>query len=355
MRRVAIAGLAAAMLAGCGGGDGVGAGEGAPPEPRPEAAPRAREATVAARSHRVLAQVRGEEGEALALLDARRTGATVVTVPFRVSVRADAEGGFHVGSLLGEGGTLDPDHDTVSGATLVDEDRGRKHFVLRDGRGRPLCSQGVDFWLEPGEQIDLFAKFPAPPAGTKSLAFAVPGFASIDGHHPPLVRRVAFTLAIGVLATPAVAEADVGVQPLRATVQDFERRVELQARAVRLIERGRDLAVELEGDTLFAFDSAALTPRARAALNETARIVEAEEVLRLVIEGHTDTRGSMAYNDRLSLRRAEAVASALREQLATQPEIEVRGRGECEPVASNAKAAGRQRNRRVEVRFVRSD
>ncbi|HSF43871.1 MAG TPA: OmpA family protein, partial [Thermoanaerobaculia bacterium] len=68
------------------------------------------------------------------------------------------------------------------------------------------------------------------------------------------------------------------------------------------------------------------------------------------LEGHTDAKGDDAYNQRLSLRRAEAVKGWLtqREGIAAD-RLATRGAGESRPVASNEDEAGRQKNRRVEV------
>ena len=68
----------------------------------------------------------------------------------------------------------------------------------------------------------------------------------------------------------------------------------------------------------------------------------------VTVVGHTDARGDDAYNERLATRRAEAVAGVLR-TAADGVDIETSAMGEREPVASNRTAAGRRRNRRVEL------
>ena len=80
-----------------------------------------------------------------------------------------------------------------------------------------------------------------------------------------------------------------------------------------------------------------------------AHIVLAHPDLRLDVEGHTDSVGDDAYNQRLSERRAEAVAQRLAAQGVPAANITSKGFGETSPVASNDTAAGRQQNRRVEL------
>ena len=104
--------------------------------------------------------------------------------------------------------------------------------------------------------------------------------------------------------------------------------------------------VTLQSDVLFAFDSARLSARAHGRIAQAAQAIAQRRPRSVVVEGFTDSRGSTAYNLRLSQRRAEAVRQALPGITATAV-----GRGEAAPVASNATAHGRSLNRRVEIRF----
>jgi outer membrane protein OmpA-like peptidoglycan-associated protein len=104
--------------------------------------------------------------------------------------------------------------------------------------------------------------------------------------------------------------------------------------------------VTLQSDVLFAFDSATLNARARERIGEAAQAIAQRRPRSVVVEGFTDSRGSAAHNLRLSQRRAEAVRRALRGLTARAV-----GRGEADPVASNATANGRSLNRRVEIRL----
>ncbi len=80
-----------------------------------------------------------------------------------------------------------------------------------------------------------------------------------------------------------------------------------------------------------------------------AGIIESHPGLNLQIEGHTDSIGSDEYNQRLSEQRADAVRDYLTEQGVPRESVAARGFGKSEPIASNDTAAGRQRNRRVEL------
>ncbi len=120
---------------------------------------------------------------------------------------------------------------------------------------------------------------------------------------------------------------------------------ELQAKQT---DRGMVLTL---GDVLFDTDRATLKPGALRTVEQLARFLETNPEQKILIEGHTDSVGSDAYNRDLSLRRAEAVQRALAERGIAPSRVQVSGLGKAYPVASNASAEGRQRNRRVEVIF----
>jgi outer membrane protein OmpA-like peptidoglycan-associated protein len=93
-----------------------------------------------------------------------------------------------------------------------------------------------------------------------------------------------------------------------------------------------------------------LKPESEPALIEIARLLEGDPGLELLIVGHTDNVGELAYNDQLSLRRAQAVVGALRTAHgADASRLVARGVGMYAPVAENVTDAGRAKNRRVEL------
>lgn len=118
---------------------------------------------------------------------------------------------------------------------------------------------------------------------------------------------------------------------------------ELQAEQT---ERGLVLTL---GDVLFDTNQATLNPGAADTIDRLAEFMREYPERTVLIEGHTDSRGSAEYNAQLSEQRADAVRDALLERGIENARIDIRGLGEGVPVASNDTAAGRQQNRRVEV------
>lgn len=114
----------------------------------------------------------------------------------------------------------------------------------------------------------------------------------------------------------------------------------------------RGATLTLEEQVLFATDSSALRPGAARKLEALAGYLRANSGVRVAIDGHTDSRASDAYNDALSLRRADAVRAAFDEFGVTRARFSVDGHGERQPVASNATPQGMQRNRRVEITLL---
>jgi outer membrane protein OmpA-like peptidoglycan-associated protein len=104
----------------------------------------------------------------------------------------------------------------------------------------------------------------------------------------------------------------------------------------------------MNSDQFFASDSAAISAAGARRLGEFFRSAGASSY---IITGHTDSTASDAYNLRLSKKRADAVASVARSSGARI--AEVRGYGERKPAASNRTAAGKAKNRRVEIICVR--
>lgn len=101
----------------------------------------------------------------------------------------------------------------------------------------------------------------------------------------------------------------------------------------------------------FAFDSAELSPAASAKLNEVANYLEGNDNYSVLVEGHTDSVGSDAYNQKLSERRAASVKKGLVSEGIAADRIDTAGYGESRPVADNKTAEGRAENRRVETKF----
>ena len=122
------------------------------------------------------------------------------------------------------------------------------------------------------------------------------------------------------------------------------------------VERvGEGIKVTFDNAILFDFDSAALRSDAQATLSEFTGGIQDFEGTEVLIVGHTDSKGSEAYNQQLSERRASSAAEYLTEQGLLPSRISTMGKGESEPVATNDTAEGRQQNRRVEVAIYASE
>ncbi len=115
-----------------------------------------------------------------------------------------------------------------------------------------------------------------------------------------------------------------------------------------------ELRVTMRNEILFDYNSAALRSVSRDELAEMADVFNKYGDTTIVVGGHADSTGSETYNQRLSERRADTVASALQNHGVRGSRIDAVGYGENSPKTSNATASGRQQNRRVEI-YVRAN
>lgn len=116
------------------------------------------------------------------------------------------------------------------------------------------------------------------------------------------------------------------------------------------VERvGEELRVTFDSAILFDLDSASLKDASRTRLDQMAEVLVKYPDTDILVQGHTDSSGSEAYNQGLSERRAGSVSGYLQQSGVDLTRIRAEGLGEAAPVADNATAAGRSENRRVEV------
>lgn len=118
---------------------------------------------------------------------------------------------------------------------------------------------------------------------------------------------------------------------------------------------GEGIQVTFESGILFGFDKAELTPAAKENVRELAGILSKYPDTNVLIEGHTDAKGSDEYNMALSERRAAAVRQYAISQGVDPSRLTSRGLGETQPVATNDTEAGRAQNRRVEVAIIANE
>ena len=110
--------------------------------------------------------------------------------------------------------------------------------------------------------------------------------------------------------------------------------------------------VTFAADALFDFDKAVLKADGKAKIDDLVSKLKDINLEVIIAVGHTDSVGSDAYNQKLSIRRAEAVKAYLVSKGIETNRVYTEGKGEKQPVASNKNSAGRAKNRRVEIEVV---
>lgn len=172
------------------------------------------------------------------------------------------------------------------------------------------------------------------------------------------------------LASSKIALAESGGRTAQAaverdaTIKELELARERQARAAaeaqladsrkqveqyaRVQDMARGTVITLSGGVLFKTGKAELQPEAQDQLSKVAAYLKGSQ-RPVTIEGYTDSHGSAKKNQALSEQRAQAVSDFLTSQGVPADRVQVVGKGEASPVASNATASGRAQNRRVEI------
>jgi OmpA-OmpF porin, OOP family len=111
-----------------------------------------------------------------------------------------------------------------------------------------------------------------------------------------------------------------------------------------------DKKFELKEVVYFDTGKATIQPRSHSLLEEAATAINQHaEVKKIVVEGHTDSRGDASFNKTLSQRRAEAVRKFLLEKGVDRGRVDAKGFGPQRPIADNKTPDGREKNRRVEL------
>lgn len=152
----------------------------------------------------------------------------------------------------------------------------------------------------------------------------------------------------------ALKAKEAKLQEAQAEQADLRRRLDTAmaslSEVAKLEDKEGKMVITLNGSVLFKTASATLLPTAQRKLMEVASVLrEYDENNSIVVEGHTDARGSEDYNATLSLHRAQSVERFLEDQGVEDSALRAVGRGEAEPIADNGSAEGRANNRRVEI------
>jgi len=110
--------------------------------------------------------------------------------------------------------------------------------------------------------------------------------------------------------------------------------------------------VTFAADAFFDFDKSVLKPEGRAKLDDLVSKIKDVNLEVIIAVGHTDSIGTVAYNQKLSVRRAEAVKAYLVSKGIEKNRVYTEGKGKSQPIADNRTAEGRAKNRRVEIEVV---
>jgi len=110
--------------------------------------------------------------------------------------------------------------------------------------------------------------------------------------------------------------------------------------------------VTFAADVLFDFDKAVIKPEGKSKLDDLSSKTKGVNLEVVIAIGHADSVGSDAYNQRLSVRRAESVKAYLTSKGIAANRVYTEGKGEKQPVADNKTKEGRAKNRRVEIEVI---
>ncbi|MDX5330079.1 MAG: OmpA family protein [Pseudomonadota bacterium] len=131
--------------------------------------------------------------------------------------------------------------------------------------------------------------------------------------------------------------------------QQAELRRQLAGTGVDVTRQGDNIILNMPSDVTFAVDQSDIQSRFYPVLDDVARTLNAYPQTLVDVIGHADSTGADDYNQRLSERRASSVAGYLVNRGVLPDRLYVAGRGESQPIASNATEQGRAQNRRVEI------
>ncbi|HEV7717820.1 MAG TPA: OmpA family protein [Arsenicitalea sp.] len=134
--------------------------------------------------------------------------------------------------------------------------------------------------------------------------------------------------------------------------QEAELRQQLRDTGVSVTRVGNQIILNMPANITFDTDKAAVQPEFNPTLVSVGIVLKKFNKTVVDVYGHTDSEGPADYNKDLSQRRAVAVATILANQGVDQQRFFIQGKGEDDPIASNATEAGRAKNRRVEIQIA---
>jgi outer membrane protein OmpA-like peptidoglycan-associated protein len=131
--------------------------------------------------------------------------------------------------------------------------------------------------------------------------------------------------------------------------QESQLREQLSGTGIEVQRNGNDLVLNMPSNVTFSHDSDKISPQAASALTQVSATLNQYPETQLTVMGHTDSDGADNYNLDLSRRRAGSVSGFLIAQGVAANRLETQGKGESQPIASNATEEGKAQNRRVEL------
>ncbi len=161
-----------------------------------------------------------------------------------------------------------------------------------------------------------------------------------------VIGKAAGNTALGAIIGATVGGVTGAVIGRKMDKQAEEIKNEVPGVKVERVEEG--IVVEFSSEILFGFDRSDLTTDAKAKLGDLAKVLTKYPDTDIEIQGHTDNKGTDAYNMRLSERRANSVSAYLRTLNVASSRISIKGFGESAPEYTNETEEGRAQNRRVE-------
>ncbi len=196
----------------------------------------------------------------------------------------------------------------------------------------------------------------APQTQTKTTKGAVYGTAG-GAAAGALIGQVIGHSTKGTLIGAAIGAAvgglgGAGIGRMMDNQEKDMRNALAESDAAAVTREGNLLSVSFKGDVTFDSNSATIRPGLMSEIDRVAKVLNQYPDTYIRVEGHTDSRGSDAYNMNLSQQRANAVKNLLVQRGVAENRIEVVGYGKTMPVATNETEAGRLKNRRVEIKIA---
>jgi outer membrane protein OmpA-like peptidoglycan-associated protein len=160
-----------------------------------------------------------------------------------------------------------------------------------------------------------------------------------------VIGKAAGNTALGAIIGATVG--GVGGALIGKKMDKQAREIENKVPGAKVERVGEGIVVEFNEKILFGYDRADLSASAESNLDKLVTVLKEYADTNIEIQGHTDSKGTDAYNQGLSERRAGAVSNYLRSRGVSASRITTKGYGETAPVATNDTDAGRSQNRRV--------